>query len=169
MISFSGQVQHIMQLGADWVFLYEPSNAKVPPAHTFNRLMIDLSRLQRMSPVLLQAVYDGRLQVVRKLLANGADPNCLHCSTGPWGAPHLVHFSRQQKHVQAAILDELRHHGADFELGTTYPKVFLSVPSVLLRRLSLSTRGNEVTWLSCSTVHLTKRSRVRVPDISTDA
>ena len=50
--------------------------------------MKDLSRLQRYSPALTQAIYDGRVPMVRKLLANGADANHIQPATGPWGPAH---------------------------------------------------------------------------------
>ena len=57
-----------------------PHAAPAPPQ--------DISRLQRYSPALIRAIYDQRLSMVRKLLANGADPDHIQPSTGPWGAPH---------------------------------------------------------------------------------
>ena len=59
---------------------------------TFERLISDLSRLQRRSSALTQAVYEGRINVVRKLLANGADPNHFQPSTGPWAPAHWARW-----------------------------------------------------------------------------
>ena len=70
----------------------------------------------------LQAVYEGRLHVVRKLLTDGADPNCIQPCTGPWAATHWAMFGKQERHVQARILAELKHHQANFDLGTMYPR-----------------------------------------------
>ena len=50
----ASQVQHVMRIGADWVFLYEPPETNPSVPLEFDRFMRDLARLQRHSPSLLQ-------------------------------------------------------------------------------------------------------------------
>eukprot|EP00668_Euglena_longa_P030596 GGOE01038186.1.p1 GENE.GGOE01038186.1~~GGOE01038186.1.p1 ORF type:complete len:2315 (+),score=765.90 GGOE01038186.1:746-6946(+) len=118
------EVRHVMHLGADWVFPYESIKENYPVQQTFERFMKDLSRLQRQSPALTQAVYEGRVQVARKLLVNGADPDHIQSSTGPWTPAHWVHSGhlRNVRGEKKVVLSELRDHGAQFDIGTAYPR-----------------------------------------------
>ena len=86
--------------------------------------MQDLSRLQRYSPALIRAIYDQRVPMVRKLLANGADPDHVEPSTGPWGATHWARSGHLKEHTGARhqVTDELTYHKADFGRGTKFPR-----------------------------------------------
>ena len=127
----AGQFQYIMQMGADWVFTYdhcsrtEEDEEKPPVSRTFNRFMKDLSRLQRYSPSLARAIYEGRVPVAWRLLANGADPNQIHPCTGPWSALHWAQV-RHTVPLRDSILTKLRdailHEFSGKAVGTQYPR-----------------------------------------------
>eukprot|EP00667_Euglena_gracilis_P000041 EG_transcript_41 len=118
------EVRHVMELGADWVFPYESVRGNYPVQQTFERFMQDLSRLQRFSSALTQAVFESRVQTVRKLLTNGADPNRLHPLTGPWAPLHWVASGqlrdiRGEKRMVESLL--IAHNARD-DLSTPYSR-----------------------------------------------